>query len=85
MTWLGTDATITPGTGFTEIGEIEVQTNQAGAGEFQIVTTAQAYAVPWTLGSSQNWIVYTAAFKPAIAAGGAAVVVRCLTTMGMGR
>ena len=64
-------STITPGTDYTQIGEEEDNTLQDHGAEFRLVTTAQAYSVNWTLGTSSPWGVYTAAFKPAAAAAAA--------------
>lgn len=59
---------ITPGTNYTQIGEQEDNTNQDHNMEFRIVTSAQAYTVDWTLGSSQPWGACTVGIKPAAGA-----------------
>jgi len=59
---------LTPGGSYTEIGEEEDNgTYQGHNAVFRIVTTAQAYSVDWTMGSSQYWVAKTAAFKEATA------------------
>ena len=55
-------STVTVGSGFTQIGETEG--NPAAGVEFQIVTTAQAYTVDWTLGTSRDWSAQTYSFTP---------------------
>lgn len=61
-----TGPTLTPGSGYTQIGESQ----SGGDGfnfEFQIVTTAQLYSVNWT-STNILWSACTAAFKEAVAA-----------------
>lgn len=65
---LGVESHLSPSTiteDFTLIGEVESQVNQAGSGQFRLVTTAQAYSMTWTLDASPDWIAYTVAIKPA--------------------
>jgi hypothetical protein len=65
----GGATTITPASGYTEIGEFEDLNFQVHAAEFQIVTTAQAYSVGWTFSdNTRDWHAMTASFK--IAASG---------------
>jgi hypothetical protein len=58
--------TMTPGTGFTQIGEEEDNGNyQAHNAEFRIVTTAQSYTVDWaTFSGSRTWGIHAVSFKP---------------------
>jgi hypothetical protein len=57
--------TITPGGDYTQIGEIEDQTQfMAFNAVFRIVTLPQSYTVGWTLSTSEGWLAKTAAFKP---------------------
>ena len=63
-----TTVTFTPGGSYTQIGEQEDSgTYQGHSAVFRIVTTAQAYSVDWTLGTSQAWMAMTLAFKEATA------------------
>lgn len=63
-----TNVVITPGSGWTEIKELESTTGLVGSGIFQIVTTTATYTPNWTLASSQPWLVITAAFRPSTTA-----------------
>lgn len=57
--------TITENDG-TLIGEHEDNSSVgAYSAIFQIVTTAQAYTIDWTVGATVDWGVYTASFRPA--------------------
>lgn len=60
--------TLSPGSGYTQIGEQENNsTSQCHNAEFKIVTTATSYNVDWSTGSSRQWVAMTMAFKPSIA------------------
>lgn len=73
---------LTPGGSYTEIGEQQDASNQeAYNAVFRIATTAQAYTVDWTIGSSQPWFVRTASFKEATAS----AVASGLSLMGVGK
>ncbi|MGH7341821.1 MAG: hypothetical protein ACREKH_15115, partial [Candidatus Rokuibacteriota bacterium] len=64
--------TYTPGGSYTQIAEAEAgATVQTYSAVFRIATTATSYTVDWTLSpvaDDNEWIVYTASFKPAGAA-----------------
>lgn len=66
---------ITPAGGYTQIGEEEDATSPlSGSAVFQVVTTAQAYSVSWTIGTSRTWGAYTASFVPAPVSGCPAIL-----------
>lgn len=79
----GGSVTRTPGSGFTEIGEVEGNGIAGHNFEFQIVTTAGAYTVDWTVGSSTTWCAMSASFKPS--GGGGGPTLHLLSTMGVGK
>ena len=56
--------TLTPGAGYTQIGENEDSFELPFNGVFRIVTTAQAYTVDWITGASVAWEAATEAMKP---------------------
>mgnify|MGYP001215696728 CR=1 FL=1 len=63
-------ATITPGSGYTTIGEEEDDnTYIAHSFIFQIVGAATTYNVDWTLGSSVAWVCLGVSFKAAAGGG----------------
>jgi hypothetical protein len=55
--------TITPGAGYTQIGESE-PTHPHNA-VFRVATTAQPYTVTWTLGGSAGWSAHAIALREA--------------------
>ncbi len=60
------NTSITPNGSYTQIGEEEnASLHTAFNLVFRIVTTAQAYTIDWTTGTSVTWGVYTAGFKEA--------------------
>lgn len=63
-----TNVVITPGSGWTEIKEVESTAGLTGSSIFQIVTATATYTPNWTLASSQPWLVLTAAFRPSTTA-----------------
>lgn len=71
MAYDSASSTITPGAGYTQIGEEESNTRQAHAAEFQIVTSSKLYFINWTLGTSSPWGIYVASFRPAAGSSGA--------------
>lgn len=66
--------TITPGSGWTEVGEAQtccgggVNTNFQFGNEFRIAGAASTYTTDWTLGASKAWGVIVAAFAPTVTA-----------------
>ncbi len=79
----GSNLTITPGGSYTQIGESENVAIYPYNVVFRIATTAQAYTVDWTIGSSIfNW-GQTAAFSEASAGGTPAS--KLLTLLGVGQ
>lgn len=61
--------TITPGAGFTQIGEEEDDSTFIAHGaEFKIVGASGNYTANWTLGASVAWITLAIVFKPAVGA-----------------
>lgn len=62
----GSTTTLTPGGSYTQIGESEDNnTGQCHSLVFRIATTATAYSVDWTIGSSEAWRAMTVSFKAA--------------------
>lgn len=55
--------TISPGTGYTQIGEVESVANHDVSNLFRVVSSAGIYTVDWTIASSAGWRAATAAFK----------------------
>jgi hypothetical protein len=65
--------TITPDSGWTEIGESEDGSNtQPYNAMFQIVTSAGAYTASWTFAAARTWAARSASFEPATGGGTAA-------------
>lgn len=66
MSYDDTPSSITPGSGYTQIGESETGvSSQPFNAEFKIVTTATAYTVDWTQGAAtSNTGIYLVSFKP---------------------
>ena len=65
----GSDRTLTPGAGFTQIEEQEGgSTVMPGLSEYQIVTSSGSKTVNGTLGSAATWNICAAAFKAAATA-----------------
>jgi hypothetical protein len=88
MSHLGADTTLAGDGTYTAISENE--DNDAGTAynsQYKIVATSATDTADWSLGASRDWFTALASFKAAAGGGGAtaAVVVRGLTTMGMGR
>src|SRR3990167_2053166 len=62
---------LTPGAGYTQIGEYEDnQTIVAHNAVFRLVTTAQAHTIDWTVADAVLWEASSEAFKPAAAEAG---------------
>lgn len=65
MGYDGSTVTLSPGSGWTEIGEHEDNTtDEAHAAAFQIVGAAGSYTASWTLGALRVWQAMTLSFKP---------------------
>lgn len=60
--------TLTAGGSYTQFGEIESVANAPHHAEFRIATTATAYTVDATIGTSVTWSMQTVSFKEATAA-----------------
>jgi hypothetical protein len=52
----------TPGTGYTQFGEIESTENATHNGAFRVTSAATNYSMDWTLGISSNYCIYVASF-----------------------
>jgi hypothetical protein len=56
---------ITPGPGYTQIGEEESNSFQDHAAEFKVATNTNRVLITWTLASAQPWGAFAVSFKEA--------------------